>query len=358
MNEHDRAEALAAWLDQGGPPPDGLDPEVVEAVYILSPERAGPPAVDPDAILGSIRSGPLAIPTPAASFVPANRPWPFAVGLSAVALAAVALLVARFTLPSSYRGAGPLEELPAVEEAHPARAPAPSSPTIPELPTAHRDTTASHPPLQEMVVAGERDLEAGEAVDDAVVSAEEVEPFADGAEPSVPPAKRAAPLPMEADRAGSIEEDAVAMAEEEVQDAPVARTGPLDGPGASNDAIVPAESRTPKLKRARRAAKARTGALGAASPAPPAAARAEAPGAPASSPAPQHPELQAARDALLRGDPPSAVDICERWLRQHPGDTPLRAAFYTVLGDAHTALGHPRRARAAYAEATRIRQAR
>ena len=39
MNETQQAELLAAWLAQGGGPvPEGLDPDVVEAMLVLRPE--------------------------------------------------------------------------------------------------------------------------------------------------------------------------------------------------------------------------------------------------------------------------------------------------------------------------------
>jgi hypothetical protein len=62
MNEELQASAVAAWLDAGGeaPPPAGVDPDVLEAVYALRPERAPAPQLDLDALLDSVRTGPLA----------------------------------------------------------------------------------------------------------------------------------------------------------------------------------------------------------------------------------------------------------------------------------------------------------
>ena len=40
MTDQAQAEALAHWLDTGGPPPEGLDPEVIEAVLALRPDLA------------------------------------------------------------------------------------------------------------------------------------------------------------------------------------------------------------------------------------------------------------------------------------------------------------------------------
>ena len=56
------AALLARWLEAPAPsaPPDGLEPEVVEAVRALSPDRVPSAALDVDALLGSLRAGPLA----------------------------------------------------------------------------------------------------------------------------------------------------------------------------------------------------------------------------------------------------------------------------------------------------------
>ena len=55
MTEQEQAEALAAWLAQpaGTAPPDGLDPEVVESVYALQPERAPVPSLTAPSLFSS-----------------------------------------------------------------------------------------------------------------------------------------------------------------------------------------------------------------------------------------------------------------------------------------------------------------
>jgi hypothetical protein len=63
MTEEQRAQLLAEWLKSppGTDPPEGLDPEVVAAVWALSPERAPRPRTTLDDILGSVKEGPFAI---------------------------------------------------------------------------------------------------------------------------------------------------------------------------------------------------------------------------------------------------------------------------------------------------------
>ncbi len=60
MNEQQQAQALAQWLERGGPPPEGLDPEVLATVYALRPDLAPEPTLGADDILGDIAEGPLA----------------------------------------------------------------------------------------------------------------------------------------------------------------------------------------------------------------------------------------------------------------------------------------------------------
>lgn len=61
MNTETQASLLAEWLDHPGtPPPEGLDPEVVQAAIALRPELAPAPSVTVDDILAGITSGPFA----------------------------------------------------------------------------------------------------------------------------------------------------------------------------------------------------------------------------------------------------------------------------------------------------------
>jgi hypothetical protein len=62
MNDEQQAQRLARWLDAGGqtPPPEGVDPDVIEAVYAMRPELAPAPRVSIDDILGGVTSGPFA----------------------------------------------------------------------------------------------------------------------------------------------------------------------------------------------------------------------------------------------------------------------------------------------------------
>ncbi len=64
------ARALGRWLDRPSEaPPEGVDAEVLEAIYALRPELAPAPRVSPDDILAGVTRGPLAAdaeaPTPA-----------------------------------------------------------------------------------------------------------------------------------------------------------------------------------------------------------------------------------------------------------------------------------------------------
>ncbi|MCB9742816.1 MAG: hypothetical protein H6740_09460 [Alphaproteobacteria bacterium] len=62
MSPEDQASQLARWLAErpGVEPPEGLDPEVIEAVYALRPDLAPAPRVTVDDILAGVTSGPFA----------------------------------------------------------------------------------------------------------------------------------------------------------------------------------------------------------------------------------------------------------------------------------------------------------
>ena len=59
--------ALATWLEGGEPPDDG---DVVEAITALRPALAPPPQVDIDDILGAVTAGPFAASSPSAQAAP------------------------------------------------------------------------------------------------------------------------------------------------------------------------------------------------------------------------------------------------------------------------------------------------
>ena len=55
MTEEEQARALARWLDDpSGPPPQDVDPDVLEAVALLRPDLAPPHAVTADSVLSSV----------------------------------------------------------------------------------------------------------------------------------------------------------------------------------------------------------------------------------------------------------------------------------------------------------------
>ncbi len=62
MTEINEPRLLAEWLDAhpGEPPPEGVDAEVVEAVYALRPDLAPAPRVTIDDILAGVTTGPFA----------------------------------------------------------------------------------------------------------------------------------------------------------------------------------------------------------------------------------------------------------------------------------------------------------
>lgn len=57
----EQASRLAEWLEQtpGAPPPEGVDPEVLQAVWSLRPDLAPAPRVTVEDILAGIETGPL-----------------------------------------------------------------------------------------------------------------------------------------------------------------------------------------------------------------------------------------------------------------------------------------------------------
>ncbi len=61
MTPEKQAALIAEWLDKppGTPPPEGVDPDAIETVFALSPERAPAPRVSIDDILAGVGSGPF-----------------------------------------------------------------------------------------------------------------------------------------------------------------------------------------------------------------------------------------------------------------------------------------------------------
>jgi hypothetical protein len=130
MNEQQQASELARWLAQpaGTPPPEGLDPDVVEAIYSLNPDFAPAASLTADDILADFGAlGSMADPGPEAMppsvqdmdaapnagnrpLLPANR----IAGLGVLLATAATLLVV--VLPV-LEGGGPVD---AVEIAAPA----------------------------------------------------------------------------------------------------------------------------------------------------------------------------------------------------------------------------------------------
>jgi hypothetical protein len=111
MTEQQQADAVAAWLARGGPPPEDVDPDVIEAILALRPDLAPVPDVPFDDVLGTLRGGPLATPVVEAPAepTPANRRWRgWMAGVAGVLAAAGVMLVvsrepAPEVLPSAQR---------------------------------------------------------------------------------------------------------------------------------------------------------------------------------------------------------------------------------------------------------------
>jgi hypothetical protein len=61
MTPEEQAKALAEWLEQNSrsPPPEGVDEEVLQAIYVFRPDLAPPANVSVDDILAQIESGPF-----------------------------------------------------------------------------------------------------------------------------------------------------------------------------------------------------------------------------------------------------------------------------------------------------------
>ena len=108
MNEQEQAEKLALWLDAPtGPPPEGIDPDVLAAVYALRPELAPAPHLTADQILSEVEAGPLAT-DPASNVVsfPTRtglgwRPWASGGVMGALAAAAALLMVVQSDIDSA-----------------------------------------------------------------------------------------------------------------------------------------------------------------------------------------------------------------------------------------------------------------
>lgn len=177
MNEHEQAEALARWLDEGarGDPPPGIDPEVLDGLYAVRPDLAPPARVRVDDILASVHEGPLSAEDDAADNVvafpvspmrPATddpdddapdrtaRPWGPAAGvLIAMAAAFLVVLMPGREAPTSTLDAPDLSAVPGHLPDREAEAVAPRP--VPE---------ASTPPASaEGMPAGERPLSPSEA---------------------------------------------------------------------------------------------------------------------------------------------------------------------------------------------------
>jgi len=189
-----QAQALGAWLDApvGTPPPQGLDPDALEAVYALRPDLAPAARVTVADILAEVRSGPLVaegdtlapvalVPATADVPEPANRStwrrW-MASGGSAMLVAAAALFAVMLDVPPADEFKAPM---PTTESM-----PSPDVDGVAELPvdatlSEERQTKAAEPveapavPKTELDSQPEPDRARSRAADKEAPEAEEAE---------------------------------------------------------------------------------------------------------------------------------------------------------------------------------------
>jgi len=263
MNEQQQASELARWLEQpaGTPPPEGLDPDVVEAIYAVHPDRAPALTLTADDILADFGdfghladASPTSMPPsvqaqpdrPGAAnrpLLPANRIAGFGVLLAA---AATLLLVALPVLD----GAGPTssDEVATPTEIASSRSAATPDPYVGggELTEAQQAQLKDGAVDDRAAVAAQ--LEAGDALADADFDAPDGERADYAAEqrprfageglipevaaaPAAPPPTLAAPLSDQGNAADFTQDntagewadaDAVAMLDEEAPEERVA----------------------------------------------------------------------------------------------------------------------------------------
>jgi hypothetical protein len=118
MSTENQVQLLMSWLEShpGELPPEGLEPEVVEAVYVLRPDLAPAPRIGIDDILARVESGPFASRATPEKRSRMSPIWIW--GGGGLAAAAMALFV---VLPMQ----GEVAEMPSVSEIMDAAALAP-----------------------------------------------------------------------------------------------------------------------------------------------------------------------------------------------------------------------------------------
>lgn len=96
MTLDEQAQALAIWLDEnpGSPPPEGVDEDVLQAIYVFRPDLAPAPQVSIDDILGRVNSGPFAPPVPLQAARSGQNQRRFWRGAGVIAAAAAVLIIA------------------------------------------------------------------------------------------------------------------------------------------------------------------------------------------------------------------------------------------------------------------------
>lgn len=263
MTEEQQAERLARWLEHpDSEPPDDLDPEVLGAVFTLSPKTAPAARVSVDDILAGVKEGPFAAPPEARrdrlrsggaaeverTVRPKPRTWRWMVPAVGAALAAslmalVVIPVSRvtqktMTMPemaaTAPRSAAKNDTAaPPPSPAPTAGAPMRSAPpaAAPVAPTAQTTTPSS--PLNR--------LQADQPNTPAQDVATEAPP-----PPPMPPATTGNAIPAE-------------EMQERFNDAPVAQAGPAPEPNAivapadgiaEMDDLAEAKDETPKAEKA------------------------------------------------------------------------------------------------------------
>ena len=181
MNEQQQAEALARWLAEpaGTAPPEGVDAEVLEAIYAMQPDRAPAPSLTADDILADLGAfGSMDQDGPLPPAILAEEEQPLAArqarlsanrvaGLGALlATAATLLIVARPVLQTD---APMLAAEPAMEEVASAAPVADPYVGGGDLSEADEQELAQAPVDAKQAIAAQ--LEDGDAVADADLGA-------------------------------------------------------------------------------------------------------------------------------------------------------------------------------------------
>jgi len=415
MTEQEQAEALAAWLAQpaGTAPPDGLDPEVVESVYALQPDRAPVPSLTAEDIL----AGPVGIvPTPpevplvpaghtgvseAPSRLPAaNRLAGLGVLLATAAALLLVLVPQRGEPPAEAPGAAAIEAMDAVAEAElaeplAAEAPPAPPPAVAAAPVAQsktlndavavaeldadRDAAGVQEPAAVPAEANDAVADAMDEFDDAVADAMEEldeavamdmeEGMAFGGEGTIPELANAPEAEAEAEMTGGILGSAE-VAKRSRPSAAATRAPVMEEPAAAYEDAAPVSSKPSTLSGvgpttdwqasvdanslARIQEALQIAATEAQRGRPERAAQVLTPWIAPPLAAGHHCAAQAASYLLQAGQGSQAVETARSGIQLGVGSGPSSVWLWTVYGDALAARGDVAGAEAAWSQAVAL----